>query len=102
VTLDEQFAPCVTEAAGQPCAAEQLSRGARDQLGLAVRLAVAEFIAGDVRLPLVFDDPFLTFDADRLEILRRALEEISTSRQVILLTHRRDLAGWGEAIAPTA
>lgn len=98
VELDERFAPCISESGGQPCATRQLSRGAQDQLRLAIRLAVAELISGDVRLPLIFDDPFLGFDAERLGILRRALEEISTSRQIILLTHREELAGWGSAV----
>gem|GEM_PF-2671022 len=98
VELDERFAPRITESDGQPCTTEQLSRGAEDQLHLAIRLAVAEFIAGDVRLPLIFDDPFLSYDAERLEILGRALEDISRSRQIILLTHREDLAGWGTPV----
>ncbi len=98
VTLDDRFEACITEPGGRACATEQLSRGARDQLYLAIRLAVAEFIAGDVRLPLIFDDPFLTYDHERLEILHEALVEISTTRQVILLTHREELAGWGKPV----
>jgi len=101
VELDARFEPCVTESAGQTCATEQLSGGAQDQLYLAVRLAVAEFIAGDVKLPLIFDDPFLTFDRERLDILRAALREISTSRQVILLTHREELREWGKPVEIT-
>jgi DNA repair exonuclease SbcCD ATPase subunit len=99
VELDGQFSPRITEAGGQPCHTAQLSHGAQDQLALAVRLAVADLVGGDARLPLLFDDPFLTFDAERLDVLRQALGEIARSRQVILLTHREDLRGWGERVA---
>ncbi|MFH1144217.1 MAG: AAA family ATPase [Candidatus Eisenbacteria bacterium] len=84
---------------GRPCAIRQLSQGARDQLALALRLAVAEMLSQEARLPLLLDDPFLAFDAARLEEMRRTLTRIAGERQVILLSHREELAGWGEAIA---
>ncbi|MCK4547411.1 MAG: hypothetical protein KAW17_08210, partial [Candidatus Eisenbacteria sp.] len=100
VELRSDFSPQVFEQGGQRCALEQLSRGAQDQLDLSIRLAVAEMISGDVRIPFIFDDPFLTFDKERLKILREALVELSKSRQVILLTHREELSGWGKAVEP--
>jgi uncharacterized protein YhaN len=101
VELMPDFSPRIVEESGQKCALGQLSRGAQDQLDLAVRLAVAEMIAGDVRIPLIFDDPFLSFDRERLEILRKTLAEISQSRQVILLTHREELGEWGTPVHMT-
>jgi chromosome segregation protein len=98
VSLDETFALAVYTAAGEPLAPEQLSQGARDQLLLSIRLAVADLLAGDVPLPLFFDDPFVHFDVERMGRLRVSLQIIARERQWILLTHREDLAGWGEPV----
>jgi len=62
-------------------------------------LAVADLLAADVRLPLVFDDPFLNWDEARTERLATALRAVARDRQVVVLSHRSALAGWGEAVA---
>jgi len=65
---------------------EALSQGARDQVYLAVRLALARLLGGTEPQPLFLDDPFVHFDPDRR---RRALELIcdsARSNQVILFT----------------
>ena len=54
-------------AGGRMVPIEQLSTGARDQVYLAIRLAMARVIeSGDDRLPLIFDDSFVYYDDDRL------------------------------------
>ncbi len=54
-------------AGGRMVPIEQLSTGARDQVYLAIRLAMARVIeGGDDRLPLIFDDSFAYYDDDRL------------------------------------
>ncbi len=54
-------------AGGRMVPIEQLSTGARDQVYLAIRLAMARVIeSGDDRLPLIFDDSFAYYDDDRL------------------------------------
>ena len=98
VELDEVFAVTVREPDGRPCAVAQLSRGAQDQLYLALRLAIAELVSGEVPLPLLLDDPFVHCDAARLERIREALAEVSRQRQVVLFTHRQDLAAWGRGV----
>jgi uncharacterized protein YhaN len=77
----------------------QLSQGARDQLAFCLRLAVADLVAGDLTLPLIFDDPFVHSDAERIERIRAALEETARERQLILLTQEERLSNWGSAIA---
>jgi DNA repair exonuclease SbcCD ATPase subunit len=69
----------------------QLSAGARDQLYLAVRLAVSEFLSrGGEPLPLLLDDAFATSDDARLQAgMRTLVENFGTGHQVILVTCHR-------------
>jgi uncharacterized protein YhaN len=98
IRLDEAFRVSVVEPDGQVLSPEQLSQGARDQLYLSLRLAVSDLLTDAVGLPLLLDDPFVHFDAARLRRLREALARLAETRQWVLLTHREDLAGWGERI----
>jgi DNA repair exonuclease SbcCD ATPase subunit len=101
VTLGTSLEVRVSEN-GQPCAMAQLSQGARDQLSLAMRLAVARLVAGEVILPLLLDDPFHHFDANRLERVREMLGEVARERQVILWSHDTRFADWGAPIRKEA
>jgi len=69
----------------------QLSAGARDQLYLAVRLAISEFLSrGSESLPLLLDDVFATSDDGRLRSGMRALiESFGAGHQVVLATCHR-------------
>lgn len=98
VELDEGFAVTVVEPDGQGCAVAQLSQGAQDQLYLALRLAIADLVGGEAPLPLLLDDPFVNCDAGRLARIRTALEEVAGKRQIVLFTHRDDLASWGRPV----
>jgi chromosome segregation protein len=98
VRVDDRFTLIPVEPDGSEFSPAQLSQGARDQLHLAVRLAVADLLSGTVPLPLFLDDPFVHFDPERLEHLRAALERLAGSRQWILLTHRADFATWGAPV----
>jgi uncharacterized protein YhaN len=98
VALDESFALSVIEADGASLAPPQLSQGARDQLLLSIRLAVADLLADSVPLPLFLDDPFVHYDAERLGRLREAMGRLAEERQWVLLTHRQDLAAWAEPV----
>ena len=66
----------------------QLSSGARDQLYLAVRLAVSEFLSrGGEPMPLLLDDAFATSDDERLHKGMRALiEGFGAGHQLIVVT----------------
>lgn len=66
---------------------QHLSKGARDQLQLAVRIAVSEYLSAHVgHLPLVFDEPFAHWDDRRFIDGMRFLADLSQRHQVILLS----------------
>ncbi len=94
IVLDEEFTVGV-QRAGAPHVLQQLSRGARDQLYLALRFAMADLLADDRRLPMVLDDPFVTCDRDRKRAVRRVLLREAERRQIILLAHEPGYADWG-------
>lgn len=68
---------------------DHLSGGTREQLAAAVRLAMAEVLAGthDGCLPVVFDDAFAFSDPARVQMLQRMLD-LAAARglQVVVLT----------------
>jgi DNA repair exonuclease SbcCD ATPase subunit len=79
-----------------------LSGGAKEQTAAAVRLAMAEVLAGDHGgcLPVVFDDAFAYSDPDRVNHLQRMLD-LAAARglQVIVLTcNPADYASLGAKI----
>ena len=76
--------------------ASYLSRGAAEQIYLAIRLALADAVETDEPMPMMLDDLFVNYDAARLEAAAGVLSEIvrQRQRQLILLTchpHAADL-----------
>ncbi len=69
----------------------QLSTGARDQLHLAVRLAISEFLSKPANpLPLLLDDVFANSDDERARAGMRVLAgTLARDHQVILMTCHR-------------
>lgn len=65
---------------------EQLSTGAREQMGLLVRLATALIVAKDGGVPLVLDDALGSTDQGRLETMGAVLRIASQETQTIILT----------------
>ncbi|KRT64037.1 MAG: nuclease SbcCD subunit C [Chloroflexi bacterium CSP1-4] len=63
-----------------------LSQGTLDQFYLAARLGLVRQVTQDRRPPLVFDDPFLTFDDVRAREALQLLRETAAELQVIYLT----------------
>ncbi len=74
--------------------AESLSRGTRDQLYFAIRVALLEELSADRALPIVLDDPFLHFDRERLARVEETLSRMGETHQILLFTHDARLAGW--------
>lgn len=71
---------------------QHLSSGAKDQLYLAARLAISEYLSrGHAPLPLLLDDPFATSDDGRTRAgMRLLMEQFSPRHQIIILTcHRK-------------
>ncbi len=60
------------------------SRGTADCVYLAVRLAMAEILEGDKTLPLILDDPFWSFDSDRLKYANDLINNLATKRQILV------------------
>ncbi len=87
-TVDEDLAiRLYTPESGRLVSIEQLSRGTRDQVALVQRLEIARLLdgtSGDA--PLLLDDPFAHFDAERLRLGAELIAEVSGRRQVILFT----------------
>jgi uncharacterized protein YhaN len=66
-----------------------LSRGTVDLVYLAARLALVTVLTGGRRPPLLFDDPFITFDDRRRAGALALLRELSRDHQVFLFTYTR-------------
>jgi DNA repair exonuclease SbcCD ATPase subunit len=63
-----------------------LSQGTIDLVFLVARLGLVRLITGDRRPPLVFDDPFVTFDDNRAARAVELLKSVAADFQVIYLT----------------
>lgn len=71
---------------GLPVPLEGLSTGAREQLSVLSRLAVAKVVDADEGMPVVLDDALGWSDPDRLRRMARALERAGADAQVLVLT----------------
>ena len=86
VVLKEGLAFTPAGAAGEELGRRQLSDGTADQFFFAVRVALAGVLLGDLRPPLLLDDPFRYADDGRRESLHAMLEAIAAERQVLYFT----------------
>jgi AAA domain-containing protein len=78
------FVPAGPE--GEPLGRRQLSDGTLDQFHFAVRVALADVLLGDLRPPLLLDDPFRYADEERRKDLHTMLASIGSERQVLYFT----------------
>ena len=86
VTLDRELAGQTARAGDVlPHSALFLSRGATDQLYLAVRLAVCALCLEE-KPPIMLDDALTAFDDDRLKLALELLQELAQGQQIILFT----------------
>ncbi len=77
---------------------ESLSRGTVDQLYLAARLSLVDIICGDLRPPLLLDDPFVTFDGERMRRALELLREYARGRQVVIFTCGRAYDAYADRV----
>ncbi len=80
-----------TQREGDPSAhaLEYLSEGARNQVYLAVRLAICNLVLPrEDPCPLILDDVLATFDDGRAKQTLRLLRELAQERQILLFTCR--------------
>ena len=86
---------------GQSKVADALSKGARFQLYLALRLAgYYEFAKLRSTVPFIADDIMETFDHLRSEEVFRLFGEMASVGQVIYLTHHQHLCDIAKAVIP--
>ena len=97
VEFDENFNISVREG-GRLLSVEYLSKGARDQLYLALRFAVADLLAEEIKLPLILDDSFTCTDANRKENIRRILQQQVLERQFMIIAHDDTYSNWGSPV----
>ncbi len=64
----------------------ELSRGTLDQVYFLARLAFIKLLSKEEAVPIILDDPFLTFDEDRLQLAMQILTEFSKDYQIIFFT----------------
>ncbi len=77
----------VVNRVGSHVSVEHLSRGAQEQLYLAMRFAlVQEYSQGGRNLPLMLDDILVNFDRGRARQATQLLKEMSRSHQLLLFT----------------
>jgi DNA repair exonuclease SbcCD ATPase subunit len=87
IRLDEDLTPRVRVDGGALLGADSLSGGAADQLYFALRVTAGEQLSrGGERLPLLLDDPFVQYDAARLEAALALVVELAGEHQVFLFT----------------
>jgi uncharacterized protein YhaN len=67
-----------------------LGSAAVDACYLALRLALVDVLCGDCRPPLFLDDPFLAYDAVRLDAAAGFLKRLARDREIFLFTCRED------------
>jgi DNA repair exonuclease SbcCD ATPase subunit len=81
---------------------KDLSKGTADQLYLAARLGLVRQVTQDRRPPLIFDDPFVTFDDARALRAMEILRELAADHQVLYLTcsDRYDAAADAVVVLP--
>ncbi len=70
-----------------PVHQETLSHGTLDQVFLSIYLGLVMNLGSDYPFPLLLDDPLLTLDSKRQEVILETLREIGKKRQVILLSN---------------
>ncbi|TIM45026.1 MAG: hypothetical protein E5Y55_14245 [Mesorhizobium sp.] len=88
---------------GQSKVADALSKGARFQLYLALRLAgYYEFAQFRPSVPFIADDIMETFDHFRSEEVFGLFGEMASAGQVIYLTHHQHLCEIAKAVVPGA
>lgn len=70
----------------QYVAVDRLSRGTRDQVYLAARLALVDRVCDGRKPPLIVDDALASFDDERARRMLELLRDFARGRQVLLFT----------------
>ena len=91
VEMDEELRVKTRTLEGRTLPFEELSTGAREQIGVISRLACAMIVSGDeTGVPVILDDALGYSDPERLKEMGAVLSVASRHAQVILLTSAPD------------
>jgi DNA repair exonuclease SbcCD ATPase subunit len=91
IEFEEDFGIArLSRASNGSFAFDQLSAGAREQLGLLVRLAMARLVGADTHHPVFLDEPLADTDLDRFDLIAKVLREMADDLQLIVTTCHRD------------
>ena len=88
IRVDEKLRASTGRGDGRLLNEQRLSSGTRDQLYLALRLAICDTLEQTQAVPLILDDPFITSDDARTTCGVELLRRLGRQRQIILLTCR--------------
>ena len=69
---------------------EELSKGTKEQLYIALRLSFMKNFLNEVNVPLIIDDAFVAFDEIRTKNIINLLNVISKDTQIIFFTAKKD------------
>jgi len=100
MAIDDTLAPGALQRGAATSTFDELSFGAREQMGLMSRLAYADLLkeAGKPTL-IVLDDVLVHSDGARLQAMKRVLNDAATRHQILLLTcHPEDWGDMGVAL----
>ena len=89
-TLDDSLRVSARTVDGTTVDLAQLSGGAKEQMALLTRFAIADMVAGSdvdgMQVPVVVDDALGATDPQRLELMNALFTQVGTSSQVFVLT----------------
>jgi uncharacterized protein YhaN len=85
ISVDTSFAVTKTDN-GMTRIQDCYSKGTRDAMTLAVRLALCDTLYGDEQPPLILDDPYCSFDDRRIKEAIEILKKLSANRQILYFT----------------
>ena len=92
----------VVESEGHTKRANELSRGTREQLFLAMRFALIEEYAKNAEpMPVVLDDILVNFDPERAKAACKVIINLSNRFQIIFLTCHPETEAMFKSVAPT-
>lgn len=84
---------------GEMITPDRISQGARDQLYLSLRLALAETLSSKIKIPLILDDPFVHCDAERLQAIKKLFSHLASDWQILLFTCQPErFQDWGKTV----
>ena len=85
LNIDTELQLTVTEG-GKTSSVDGYSRGERELYGLCVRLGLVDALFSDEEPFIILDDPFVTFDDEKISAAKSLLTKIGAYRQILYFT----------------